>query len=46
MPIDILNGTDKLRRWVENNGSYEELLVLESEGLNEYLEQHNGILLY
>lgn len=43
-PIDIINGTDKLRYWVENNESVE---MLDSfENLNEYKHQLNEIKIY
>jgi len=44
LPIDILNGTDKLRHWVENDDKIE---VLDSfEYLNEFKLQLNEIKLY
>lgn len=44
MPIDIINGTDKLRHWIENN---EPLEILESfESLDDYKEQLNAIKIY
>jgi len=46
LPIDILNGTDKLRKWVENKGEVEELEILENEGHAEYLDQRSQVLLY
>ena len=46
MPIDILNGTNRLRQWVEKNGSYEELLLMEQEGMNAFNEQRENIFLY
>jgi len=46
LPIDILNGTDKIRTWVEDNGSYDELIALEKNGREKYLEQRSSILLY
>ena len=44
LPIDIINGTDKLRKWVENYGSIEQLDQLED--LDEYLAQFEGIRIY
>ena len=29
-PIDMINGTDKLRHWLESNGTYEQLLEIEA----------------
>ena len=46
MPIDILNGTDKLRIWVENDGSYEELLEIESRGMADFDTKRKDVLLY
>ncbi len=43
-PIDIINGTDKLRQWVENNESIE---MLDSfEKIDEYKEHFNAIKVY
>jgi uncharacterized protein YbbC (DUF1343 family) len=43
-PIDMINGTDKLRLWVENN---ENLEMLDSfENLNDYKLQFNEIKIY
>lgn len=46
MPIDILNGTDRLRFWVERGGSYEELLEIEKTGWPDFQEKRRRILLY
>ncbi|MCB9332054.1 MAG: DUF1343 domain-containing protein [Lewinellaceae bacterium] len=46
LPIDLLNGTDQLRHWVETNGSFEALLALEQEGLEGYLAARELALLY
>lgn len=43
-PIDIINGTDLLRKWVEKNESLEFLNELEQ--LNEYKDQLASIKLY
>ena len=43
-PIDVINGTDKLRQWVENNESLEVLGTLES--LEDYKQQLNEIKIY
>jgi len=43
-PIDIINGSDKLRRWVGNNGSMEELDSFER--LTDYRQMLNEIKLY
>ena len=46
MPIDILNGTDQLRTWIENDGDIEELLEIESKGRPEFEKQRSSVLLY
>jgi uncharacterized protein YbbC (DUF1343 family) len=44
MPIDIINGSDKLRKWVENNNTMETLNSFEN--LKEYRLQLNEIKIY
>lgn len=46
LPIDILNGTDLIRKWVEANASLEELKSIESQGLQDYLEKRAQTLIY
>ena len=46
LPIDILNGTDRVRNWVEKNGDFQELVEIENEWLPEFLEKRKEILLY
>ncbi|WP_420580508.1 exo-beta-N-acetylmuramidase NamZ domain-containing protein [Reichenbachiella sp.] len=46
LPIDILNGTDKVRRWVESNGSMNELNSIETDGIAEYLDKRAEVLIY
>tara|TARA_R110002073_G_scaffold40547_5_gene114932 strand:+ start:18447 stop:19631 length:1185 start_codon:yes stop_codon:yes gene_type:complete len=43
-PIDIINGTEKLRHWVENNESMEKLDSFEN--LSEYKQQFKEIKIY
>jgi len=43
-PIDIINGTDKLRHWVVNNEPLDALNALES--LEEYKQQLNEVKIY
>ncbi|MCD6544234.1 MAG: DUF1343 domain-containing protein [Flavobacteriaceae bacterium] len=43
-PIDILNGTDKLRHWVENKDPIENLKTFEN--LTEYKNQLDSIKIY
>lgn len=44
LPIDILNGTNKLRHWVENNGNIEKLDTFEN--LEEFKLQLNELKIY
>ncbi|MBY0517281.1 MAG: DUF1343 domain-containing protein [Bacteriovoracaceae bacterium] len=47
MPIDLINGTDQLRLWVEKNGSRDEYNKIMASGpLHEYQAQRNEILIY
>ncbi|MEN7550801.1 DUF1343 domain-containing protein [Rapidithrix thailandica] len=46
LPIDVLNGTDRLRQWVTQQGSMEELEALETEGRHEFLTLRKEVLLY
>ena len=43
-PIDIINGTDKLRKWVEAKGTMEELDAMED--YSEYQSNLESIQLY
>ncbi len=45
-PMDIINGTDKLRKWVENNGSYDDLKNIESNDLDKYMDMRENCLIY
>lgn len=46
LAIDILNGTDKIRKWVENDGTIAELQELEQMGRARFAEQKQNIVLY
>jgi uncharacterized protein YbbC (DUF1343 family) len=45
-PVDMINGTDKIRHWYENQGSYNELISMEETTLPLYFEQRESILIY
>lgn len=45
-PFDIINGSAKLRSWIENDGSYEQLLEIEANGQSRYIESRSKNLLY
>lgn len=46
LAIDFINGTDKIRHWVENSGDQKTLETLELAGREAYLDQRSNILLY
>ncbi|RJE72955.1 exo-beta-N-acetylmuramidase NamZ domain-containing protein [Reichenbachiella sp. MSK19-1] len=46
LPIDILNGTDQVRQWIESNGSLSKLEELDMIGRGDYLKQRDQILIY
>jgi uncharacterized protein YbbC (DUF1343 family) len=46
MAIDLINGTDQVRLWVEKNGSYHELLKIETLGLELFKAQREQVLIY
>ena len=46
LPIDLINGTDKLRTWVEQLGTLEQLQEIELKNRDTYLNQRENILLY
>jgi uncharacterized protein YbbC (DUF1343 family) len=46
MPIDLINGTDQLRYWVEKNGSREQYNEIMKLGQAEYQAQRDEILIY
>lgn len=46
LAIDYINGTDRVRHWVENYGSWTELKTIELEGREDYLQRREAVLLY
>jgi len=46
LAIDFINGTDKIRKWVEESGDLQTLETLELAGRETYLDQRSNILLY
>lgn len=46
MPIDILNGSNKPRRWIEHFGSAGDLDDIQREGLEEFSGMRREVLLY
>jgi uncharacterized protein YbbC (DUF1343 family) len=46
LAIDLINGTDLVRKWVERNGSYQDLVKIEKVNHEDYLNKRDKILLY
>lgn len=46
LAIDLINGTDEVRLWVNNLGSYSELTKIEEKGHQHFLNQRENIFLY
>ncbi len=46
LPIDMINGTDKIRSWIEENEDYDQLLQIENHDQSTFINQRNDILLY
>jgi uncharacterized protein YbbC (DUF1343 family) len=45
-PIDLINGTDKLRQWVEKNGNEDEYQSIMKENFQDFMEQRKACLIY
>jgi uncharacterized protein YbbC (DUF1343 family) len=46
LAIDLINGTDEVRLWVDKLGTYSELQKIEQIGYDKYKNQREEILLY
>ena len=46
LAIDLINGTEQVRHWVENGGKYNDLLKIEQLGMKTFLEKREESLLY
>lgn len=46
LPIDILNGTDKIRKWIDSSGTINELDRITSSKLDGFLENRASIIIY
>lgn len=46
LAIDYINGGEGLRKWVEKNGTIDELIDLEQAGLDHFLDLRDDCLLY
>ncbi len=46
LAIDLINGSDKIRNWVESKSTFKDLIQLEDKGKPEFLKQRKSILIY
>ena len=46
LAIDYINGGESLKKWVEENGSIDDLIELEQLGLDDFLDLRDNALLY
>ena len=46
LPIDLLNGSDVPRQWVEQGGTLRDLLSIEQAGYPDFFAQREEVLLY
>jgi uncharacterized protein YbbC (DUF1343 family) len=46
LAIDLINGTDEVRHWVDNLGSYSELQKIETQGHAKFHNERQNILIY
>jgi uncharacterized protein YbbC (DUF1343 family) len=46
LPIDVINGTDLIRHWIEKNGSYQELLEMDQTAHKNFESLHREFQLY
>lgn len=46
LAIDLINGTDKIRKWIENRGNLEELQEIEMSERETFLHKRENVLLY
>ena len=44
--IDMINGTSKIRQWIEEKGAFENIAKIEKEGMENYFNQREQVLLY
>ena len=46
LAIDLINGTDEVRHWVNNLGSFRELRAIETKGHDKFLNERSNIIIY
>ncbi len=44
--IDLINGDDQIRKWIEQNGSWDELVKIESQNLDSYISKKESVHIY
>ncbi len=46
LAIDLINGTDLVRHWIENLGTFSQLRAIETMGHDHFLNQKENIIIY
>ena len=46
LAINYINGSEDLKNWVENSGSYDDLIKIDQQGHSEYKNLREDILIY
>jgi hypothetical protein len=46
VPVDLINGTDELRHWVEKRGNEDDYQAIMRPNQELFLEQRKSILIY
>ena len=46
LAIDLINGTEDVKKWVENNGNLNELLLIEKRDYESYQSRRDNALIY
>ena len=46
LAIDYINGTDKVKNWVEMHGNLQELEEIEQSNFSDFLKTRKDVLLY
>ena len=46
LAIDLINGTDEVRHWVNDLGSLSELEKIETQGYDKFKNERENILIY
>lgn len=46
LPIDVINGTDEIRHWIEKDGKFEQLLTIDHHAKSSFEKIHQNYFLY